>query len=252
MKDRPKAEQPSPVVPHPPLTQYYPDADTRRQFVDRIFDSTAEHYEWINKVMSFGMGIRYRREALERAGVGEGMRVLDVCTGSGQVARTGIERVGSNGWVACLDASLGMLYEASHGVGAPLVQGFVEDLPIAGGAFDAITMGYALRHVADLNATFREYHRVLRPGGRLLVLELTRPRSRFMYHGAKFYLKGVVPAVARVKGREARKLMEYFWDTIENCVSPETILGAMETAGFEAPSRYGQIDLFSEYTATRP
>ena len=163
MKDRPKAEQPSPVVPHPPLTQYYPDAHYRRPFVDRIFDTTAEHYEWINKVMSFGMGIRYRQEALERAGVGEGMRVLDVCTGSGQVARSGIEMVGPDGWVACLDASLGMLYEASRVVGAPLVQGYVEHLPIAGEAFDAVTMGYALRHVADLNATFREYPPSLAP-----------------------------------------------------------------------------------------
>jgi len=251
VKDRPKAEQAGPVVPHPPLIQYYADAHNRRPFVDRIFDTTAEHYEWINKVMSFGMGIRYRQEALERAGVGEGMRVLDVCTGSGQVARSGIEMVGPNGWIACLDASLGMLYEASRVVGAPLVQGYVEHLPIAGGTFDAVTMGYALRHVADLNATFREYYRVLRPGGRLLVLELTRPQSRFMYHGARFYLKRVVPAMARLKGREARILMEYFWDTIENCVSPETILGAMATAGFEAPRRFGQIELFSEYTAVR-
>jgi demethylmenaquinone methyltransferase/2-methoxy-6-polyprenyl-1,4-benzoquinol methylase len=252
VSDRPKAEHASPVVPHSPLTQYYPDAHKRRPFVDWIFDTNAKHYEWINKVMSLGMGIRYRREALERAGVGEGMRVLDVCTGSGQVARAGIEMVGPSGRVACLDASLGMLYEASRIIDAPLIQGYVERLPIAGGSFDAVTMGYALRHVAELNATFREYHRVLRPGGRLLVLELTRPQSRFMYHGARFYLKRVVPAVSRLKGREARTLMEYFWDTIEDCVSPETILDAMATAGFEAPRRFGQIELFSEYTATRP
>ena len=242
----------SPVVPHPPLGRYYSSEGERRDFVDRIFDSTAPHYDWINGLLSFGTGIRYRRDALERAGVQVGMRVLDVCTGSGQVARAAIEVVGTQGSVVGLDGSLGMVAEARQFVPIPLMQGYVERLPVAAQQFDAVTMGYALRHVADLRLVFQEYLRVLKPGGRLLVLEFTKPSSKWMYHAARVYLRRVVPALARLKGRDARTLMEYFWDTIENCVPPEVILQALGEAGFSAPARFGQIDLFSEYTASRP
>ena len=247
-------EQPAkaPLVPHPPLPRYYDGAENRRDFVDWIFDTTAVHYDWINRVMSLGSGVNYRRDALKRAGVDAGMHVLDVCSGSGQVARAAVDLVGDDGWVCCLDASLGMLREARHFVDAPLTQAFVERLPIADATFDAVTMGYALRHVADLAKTFEEYRRVLRPGGRLLVLEFTRPRSRVMYWVSRFYLRRVVPTLARLRGRDAKTLMEYFWDTIENCVPPETILAALADAGFAEVSRFGQIELFSEYTATAP
>ena len=100
------------MVPHPPLERYYSNEGDRRDFVDRIFDNTAPHYDWINSLLSFGTGIRYRRDALERAGIQAGMRVLDVCTGSGQVARAAIEVVGTQGLVVGLDGSLGMVAEA--------------------------------------------------------------------------------------------------------------------------------------------
>ena len=240
-----------PVAPHPPLPRYFDKAEDRRGFVSGIFDTTAAHYDWINKVMSFGTGVRYRKDALERAGIGTGMRVLDVCMGSGQVSRAAVGLVGEHGWVCGLDASINMLREARSCVSIPITQAFVEKLPVANESFDAITMGYALRHVADLRETFAEYRRVLRPGGRLLVLEFTRPSSRIMFMLARFYLRRVVPAFARLKGRDARTLMEYFWDTIENCVPPEVILEAMVDVGFAEPKRSGQIELFSEYLAVR-
>ncbi len=201
--------------------------------------------------MSLGSGVAYRRDALRRAGVVSGMRVLDVCSGSCQVARAAEEIVGENGWVCGLDASLGMLREGRQFVSAPLAQAFVERLPIDSGVFDAVTMGYALRHVSDLEMTFREYFRVLRPGGRLLVLEFTKPRSTLMFHLSRLYLRRIVPALARLRGRNARTLMEYFWDTIENCVPPETIIEAMRASGFKEITRSGQIQLFSEYLALK-
>ena len=217
-----------------------------------MFDRTAQHYDWINAVMSFGSGVWYRREALKRAGVSTGDTVLDVCTGTGLVARPAFGLVGETGQVFGFDASMGMLDAARQSLRIPLLQGYVEHLPFVDDSVDFVTMGYALRHVADLQTPFVEYLRVLRPGGRLLILEATRPKSRWRYVIVRFYLRQIVPVIARLGGRDASTIMRYFWDTIENCVPPATIVNALQNAGFIDATRGVMFDLFSEYTATKP
>jgi demethylmenaquinone methyltransferase/2-methoxy-6-polyprenyl-1,4-benzoquinol methylase len=202
--------------------------------------------------MSLGSGIRHRRDALRRAGLQPGMSVLDVCSGSGQLARAAEELTAAGAWVVGVDASIGMLREARYFVSAPLVQGFAEEVPIGDKTFDMVTVGYGLRHMADLRVAFREFHRVLRPGGRLLMLELTRPRSQAARRVVRFYIRYLIPALARLMGRNLNTLLEYLWDTIEDSVPPETIIATLADAGFNEPSRFGQIELLSEYTATRP
>jgi demethylmenaquinone methyltransferase/2-methoxy-6-polyprenyl-1,4-benzoquinol methylase len=234
------------IAPHPPLKDYYDSEEHRRVFVDRLFDVTAHHYDWITRVMAVGSGSWYRREALKRAGLRSGMAVLDVCVGTGQVARVAIDLVGENGRVVGLDASMGMLAEAHRALPIELIQAYVERLPIASNCFDFISMGYALRHVADLPLVFHEYGRVLKPGGKVLILELTRPRSRIPYLLTRIYLRHVLPLVARLGSRDTRKLMRYFWDTVEHCVPPETILNSLTVAGFTEARRGEVLTLFSE------
>jgi demethylmenaquinone methyltransferase/2-methoxy-6-polyprenyl-1,4-benzoquinol methylase len=113
-------------------------------------------------------------------------------------------------------------------------------------------MGYALRHADDLRLVFREYSRVLKPGGSVLLIEFAKPRSRVGYLAARLYLGTVVPALARIRGRETAKMMRYFWETIESCVPPATILGALEAEGFVDAVKGGPLDLFAEYTARKP
>lgn len=241
------------TAPHPTLDKHYGRPEDRQEYVDALFDTAAPHYDWICQVMSFGSGQLYRKQALQRLGLRPGMRVLDVATGTGPVARAAGEILGDPMAVTGLDPSAGMLGQARQVVKGPLVQGRGEALPFASGRFDVVSMGYALRHVPDLAATFREYHRVLKPGGRTLVLEISRPRSRPAYWATRFYMRTVVPFVTRVGtgSQPAVRLMEYYWDTIENCVPPETILDALSQAGFEARRNvFGA--LLSEYVATRP
>jgi len=254
----------SPLPPHSPLEHYYRhdrrggdvernrrSVDDRREFVIDLFDRTAPHYNWLNRVMSFGSGLRYRREALERAGLTAGMRVLDVAVGTGLTAQAALSVTGGSASVTGLDASLGMLQEARP-IGISLVRAVAEELPIATHSFDFLSMGYALRHVADLKYTFREFHRVLRPEGRLVILELTRPPGYgWRYALTRLYLKRVVPFLAQLGpgGSEARTLMEYYWDTINLCVPPDAVLESLREAGFERVQRRVLWTVFSEYLA---
>lgn len=242
------------ITPHPPLERYYSGEPERRGFVKGIFDRTAPHYDWINGVMSLGSGIRYRRDALRRAGLAPGHRVVDVAIGTGLVARAARDILGDDDGITGVDLSMGMLSEARKALAVSLVQGVAERLPMRDACTDFVTMGYALRHVTDLESTFREYLRVLRPGGTLVILEVTRPPiGSATYRFTRFYLHTVVPLIARFGpgGAEARTLMEYFWDTVENCVPPTTILDALAGSGFSAPRRVLMHRVFSEYVATK-
>lgn len=242
------------VAPHPPLKKYYPGEPQRRGFVTGLFDRTAPHYDWINRIMSLGSGVRYRRDALRRAGLAPDRRVLDVAIGTGLVARAACDILGDGGQIIGVDLSMGMLAEARKTLPVTLVQGAAERLPLANACVDFLTMGYALRHVTDLETTFREYLRVLKPGGALLILELTRPPAdSAAYRFTRFYLHTVVPWLARLGpgGPDAQTLMEYFWDTVDNCVPPATILAALAGSGFESSRRGVVHRVFSEYVATK-
>lgn len=240
------------IAPHPPLTDYYGDAEKRESYVRDIFDETAPWYDWATWFLSFGSGDWYRREALRRAGLAPGMKLLDLASGTGVVARAAIEVTQDPRAVLGMDASYGMLRSgrsANRKVQAP-----AERLPLRDAAFDRISIGFALRHFADLSVVFSECRRVLRPGGKLLVLEITAPESRVARAFLGAYMGHFAPAVIRVRTRSARtaELFRYYWETTRDCVRPEVIVEAMRDAGFENVQRNIALGIFSEYTGTRP
>jgi demethylmenaquinone methyltransferase/2-methoxy-6-polyprenyl-1,4-benzoquinol methylase len=242
----------SPLAPHPDLKDYYARAEERPRFVRDIFDDCAPWYEWMVEAPSFGTGYRYRAEALARHGWKDGMRLLDLATGTGVVGRAALESICGRGRVIGMDPSLGMLLEARKGpLRSQLVQATSTGLPFADRSFDMISVGFAMRHFGDLNAAFAEMRRVLVPGGTLLVLEITPPRSLLARAALGAYMGSIVPLLTRIRtgSAEAAKLMRYYWDTTLQCVPPETILGAMRHAGFPSPRRDVQFTIFSEYTS---
>ncbi len=247
-----KAQNKEHVAPHPVLSEYYKNESERRARVDEMFDSSAKHYDWINNVMSFGSGELYRRQALERSGLKPGMNILDVGSGTGVVAYLAQNIIQGQGLVVALDPSMGMLREAKTLGVQDITQGLGEMLPFPDDTFDRVIMGYALRHVADLHTLFAEYRRVLKPGGEILLLEITRPESALLRVLLKFYMKGVVPTLTRLfrRSSEAQELMRYYWDTIEQCVSPSTILAAMTEVGLHQPQRHVAMGVFSEYSCS--
>lgn len=239
--------------PHPVLKGYYQNEAERRERVDALFNASASHYDWITDVMSFGSGRWYRNDALKRNGCQPGTRLLDVGAGTGVISVCAQNIVGEQGEVIALDPSEGMLAEAVKLGVRRVTQGLGEALPFPDDYFDLLTMGYALRHVADLHTTFEEYLRVLKPGGKVLILEISKPESPLFSAMLKFYLKGIIPNVARVFRRsvDAKILMQYYWDTIDNCVPPERIVQVLGDAGFSNPSRHVIFGIFSEYTGIK-
>ena len=243
-----------PVRPHPVLRAWYGDAEARAPFVRALFDATAADYDRANQVLSLGSGAWYRRQALRRAGLRPGMDVLDVAVGTGLLAREAARLAVPGGSVTGVDVSLGMLAEARrHRVPASLVQGTAEALPVADACVDVVTLGYALRHVTDLGAAFEEFRRVLRPGGAVLLLEIARPDGPLARALARLWLGRVVPWACRVAmpGRRTAALMQYYWETIEGCVPPETILGQLGRAGFTEVACTTVLGMFREYHGVR-
>jgi demethylmenaquinone methyltransferase/2-methoxy-6-polyprenyl-1,4-benzoquinol methylase len=241
--------------PHEVIPERYDDVSKKREYIHDLFNRGARHYDRIGAIGSFGTGHYYRRRALQLGGVRPGMGVIDVACGTGAVTRAILELLAGGGRVRGVDPSEGMLAEARRSFpGVDFQTGRAEALPADDGEFDFLTMGYALRHVEDLGVAFREYRRVLKPGGRVLLLEISRPRTRAGHALAKLYFGRLLPLVCKLStgSDDAREMMAYYWETIDACVPPETILDALRGAGFADVKRRVEMGIFSDYSARVP
>lgn len=241
---------PALLAPHTAIARYGAP-EQRAGYVRGLFDRSAGAYDRVTQLLCFGSGRWYRQQALRRAGVEAGMTICDVGCGTGQVAVAAQRLVGPTGRVIGVDPSEGMLSVARASGLSDLRVGGAESIPLEDGSADVVTMGYALRHVEDLRTAFCEFRRVLKPGGRVLVLELTAPRGGLSRAAFGVYMGGVAPAIATVvAGWRGRELMRYYWETIAACVPPEVILQAMADAGLESPQRRRGFGVLSEYGGT--
>jgi demethylmenaquinone methyltransferase / 2-methoxy-6-polyprenyl-1,4-benzoquinol methylase len=251
----PDPNQPQPPVhlPHAPLPEYYRSGDTaaREAFIRTTFDDTAVDYDRLEKILGLGTGSWYRGQALLRAGLKPGMQVVDVGMGTGLVSRQILKITGEPHRLIGVDPSPGMMKQAHFDQPVECRLGRAEQIPVATGSADFLVMGYALRHIADFAAAAAEFRRVLKPGGRLLVLEITRPQGRVSEFLLKTYMRGMVPTIARLVSRSPSTpmLWRYYWDTIEACVPPAQVLHTLREAGLTQVERHVELGIFSEYSA---
>ncbi len=244
---------PAMPAPHRPLDRYYPGERDRSAWVRGIFDRTAGDYDRIERILGLGTGSWYRRRALRDAGLTPGRTVVDVGTGTGLLACAAVTVVGDPALVTGVDPSAGMIEQARVPAGVRLLSGSAEAIPVPDCSADFLSMGYALRHLSDLSVAFAEFYRVMRPGGRLCLLEITLPASAVSRALLKVWLNGFVPRIASVIAhRDAPLLMRYYWDTIAACVPPDTILAAIGAAGFADAHRCVDLGIFSAYRARKP
>jgi demethylmenaquinone methyltransferase / 2-methoxy-6-polyprenyl-1,4-benzoquinol methylase len=194
--------------------------------VRAMFDRIAPVYDAMNRVMTMGLDQRWRRLAAEVVHPGD--RVLDAACGTGDLA-VAAERAG--GTVTGLDFSERMLERArSKSSSIEWVQGDVMELPFEDGSFDAATIGFGIRNVSDLEGGLRELARVLRPGGRLAVLEITRPRG-LLRPFFRLWFDVLVPLAGKIlPGGSA---YSYLPASVRRFPGPDDLADAMRRSGFE-------------------
>jgi demethylmenaquinone methyltransferase/2-methoxy-6-polyprenyl-1,4-benzoquinol methylase len=174
-----------------------------------MFDRIAGRYDAMNSLMSAGLHHRWRARTADIAGVGPGAAALDVCCGTGDLALELRRRVGPSGRVVGLDFSAPMLElaeqkAAAQGLGVEWVQGNALELPFPDESFDAATVGFGVRNVADVAAAIAEMARVVRPGGSATILEITTPQRPPLKWFYSVWFDRIVPVLGALAGdREA-------------------------------------------------
>ena len=207
--------------------------------VGAVFDSVASKYDIMNDVMSLGIHRLWKRFTIEQSGVRTGQRVLDLAGGTGDLTARFSRMVGPEGEVVLADINGAMLRQGrdrllDEGISGNVrfVQANAECLPFPDGHFDCITMAFGLRNVTDKQAALDSMFRILKPGGRLLVLEFSRVTAPGLKPLYDFYSFQVLPRMGKLIANDEASY-RYLAESIRMHPDQETLKGMMEQAGFE-------------------
>jgi demethylmenaquinone methyltransferase/2-methoxy-6-polyprenyl-1,4-benzoquinol methylase len=204
--------------------------------VRTMFDRIAGVYDPLNSAMTAGLHHEWRERAVDVARVGPGSDALDLCCGTGDLTLALRERIGPDGRVVGSDFSEQMLDLARRKSGdraLPAEFGWADalDLPYADKSFDAVTCGFGARNLADLDRGLSEMARVLRPGGRLVILEITRPRREPLASFFGVWFDKVVPWIGTLSG--GGSAYTYLPESVRTFPEPREFAAKIEAAGFE-------------------
>jgi demethylmenaquinone methyltransferase / 2-methoxy-6-polyprenyl-1,4-benzoquinol methylase len=203
--------------------------------VQGMFDRIAGVYDLMNSAMSAGLHHQWRERAVDRAEVGPGSDALDLCCGTGDLTLALRRRIGPDGRVVGSDFSDQMLElarEKSGEQGLPAEFGWADalELPYGDSSFDAVTIGFGARNLADLDKGLAEMARVLRPGGRVVILEITRPRREPLASFYSVWFDRLVPMIGSVAGDSSA--YSYLPESVRTFPGPEELAAKMDAAGF--------------------
>ena len=214
-------------------------AHEKASLVRDVFDSVATRYDLMNDLMSFGVHRLWKRFAIELAGVRPGQRVLDLASGTGDLADRLADLVGPDGQVLMTDINAAMLavgrdrmIDRGHAGNLAYAQVDAENLPFPDDCFDLITIAFGLRNVTDKPRALRAMQRVLKPGGRALILEFSRPVNRPLERLYDLYSFNILPRMGQVVAKDADSY-RYLAESIRMHPDQAALTGLLEEAGFE-------------------
>lgn len=226
-------------------TEALPEGEHKVRAVRDMFDAIAPRYDMVNRIMTFRLDVRWRRRAVRNLGLAPGSVVLDLASGTGDLC-VDLRRAGLV--PLSMDLSFGMLQADRSG--APRCQADILRLPVAGASVDGVTCGFALRNLVNLPDFFAELGRVVRPGGRIALLDVGIPRRRLIRFGNDIYFGRIVPKIGGWLSDSAA--YRYLPKSVAYLPPVDTMLDALRAAGFgDAEHRHLSGGITQLMVATR-
>lgn len=224
---------------------------TKRQFVHRLFTTIAPRYDWFNRLASCGLDQRWRRQAVAEGRLAPEMRVLDLCTGTGDLAFLCARQLQHRGVVVGSDFNAVMLQgarrkQARHEGSVRWVCADSQTLPFGSGSFDRVMVGFSTRNLSDLALGVREMLRVLKSGGRLIILETGRPSNPVVRAGYLVFLMTIVRAIGMILTGRLWPFT-YLARSIKEFLSPPQVVALLSSCGAVAryqPLSFGLASLY--------
>ena len=233
----------------------YSEQGSKKQQVGNMFDNIAPYYDLLNRVLSLGIDQRWRKAMIRELAKVPHAQVLDVATGTADVALAIRKNLPDVQHITGLDLSHEMLEVGRQKIAKKnwtadidMIQGDSENLPFADDSFDAITVAFGVRNFENLEAGLREMHRVLRPGGKLLVLEFSRPTVFPLKQGFNFYFKNILPQIGKWQSKDPRAY-EYLYESVQAFPDGADFLAVLARTGYSAttvdPQTFGICSLYT-------
>jgi demethylmenaquinone methyltransferase/2-methoxy-6-polyprenyl-1,4-benzoquinol methylase len=207
-------------------TDALPEGDEKVAAVRDMFDAIAPKYDRLNRIISFRLDVRWRRRAIRDLALQPGSTVLDLASGTGDMC---VDLAAAGLRPFSMDLSFGMLLADRSG--APRVQTDILHLPVPDASVDGVTCGFALRNLLDLDDFFSELARVVRPGGRIALLDVSTPPNRLLRFGNDIYFGKIVPRIGAALSDGAA--YRYLPKSVAYLPEPSDLLAMLRSAGFD-------------------
>lgn len=219
------------------MKQYYKNNNEKKLFIKEMFDEISPRYNLLNRVLSFGIDVYWRNRFIKHLNIADNNKILDVATGTGDIVRHIISK--NNVTIVGIDISDQMIKIAKNKIKSNKSSlewqvGDAENLPYLDKSFDIITISFGFRNFANYDKALSEFNRVLKDGGKLGILEFSKPNNFFISKVFNFYFHSILPRVASIFSKNYA--YKYLPESVENFISKNQICSKMESAGFKSVS----------------